>query len=542
MPQTVQLRAEALDETGLLTEVPGLALQGIMLRPDPAPDAFLLTARAAAGQQGVAATDLAQRLASALDLSVDGLTYKGGPGRRVVFGCSAPLRNTLTPDRSSITFSSKADLTGHWVMVLELRVERDWTWDGLDDTGFEIARTIDGNRTVIGYVNMPRAVSALAVRADADVDRTGTTLVLFDAIDPKPAAGTFPAEIRASYEVTPHFRKAPAKSDPVWRKDIRLPIAARPLQTPSLVSAGIALSPYERDDGYTLTQRRRRVLWLEFAEPVLNGADAYFGRVLAHSVDPMLTRIPPEPPPAPDEPPLPLDPELIRVIAPGQSEDDPGRHALGDQLVQSTSPTKFYLPLPDWLSDADPQLFGFFVYEFVVGRAKGWCLAQALSGPPLRVTGIQHPPPPLPCQAMRTPTEIVVNAPFAVPVANGRNYWTDPPLTQIWALLYAQVTQVDGSEQRNLLLTRARARLTDQQFRGRSGSSVYGFAIWDQNEIAARLELLGLPQDSGLSVLAVELLPEASMVFEDPLGGDLGEVRILRTSPLTPVPTVCVDA
>jgi hypothetical protein len=69
-----------------------------------------------------------------------------------------------------------------------------------------------------------------------------------------------------------------------------------------------------------------------------------------------------------------------------------------------------------------------------------------------------------------------------------------------------------------------------------------GFAAWDQNEIAARLELLGLPQDSGLSVMAVELLPEASMVFGDPLGGDLGEVRILRTSPLTPVPTVCVDA
>jgi Fe2+ transport system protein FeoA len=143
---------------------------------------------------------------------------------------------------------------------------------------------------------------------------------------------------------------------------------------------------------------------------------------------------------------------------------------------------------------------------------------------------------------MRTPTEIIVNAPFAVPVSNGKNYWTDPPLTQIWALLYAQVTQVDGSEKRNLLLTRARASLTDLQFRGRSGSTVYGFAIWDQNEIAARLEQLGLPQDSGLSVVAVELLPEASQVFKDPLGADLGEVRVLRTSALTPVPTVCVDA
>jgi hypothetical protein len=27
--------------------------------------------------------------------------------------------------------------------------------------------------------------------------------------------------------------------------------------------------------------------------------------------------------------------------------------------------------------------------------------------------------------------------------------------------------------------------------------------------------------------------------FNDPLGADLGKVRILRTSPLTPVPEIC---
>jgi hypothetical protein len=540
MPSTLRLRAAALDETGLLTDIPGRALQGIMLQPDPAPDAFLLAARAAAGQQGTAATDLVKRLASALDLAGDGPTYKGGPGRRIAFGCSAGLRNTLAPDRSSITFSSKADLTGHWVVVLQLRLQRDWTWDGLDDTGFEIARTIGSSRVVVGFVTLARAVSALAVRSDAEVDRSGTTLVFFDAIDPKPAVGAFPAEIQVSYEVTPHFRQAPASSDPVWKKDITLPIAARPAQTPSLVSAGIALSPYAHDDGYTLTQRRRRVLWLEFSEPVLNGADAYFGRVLTHSVDPLLTRIAPEPPPGSDEPPLPIDPELIRVITPGQSDDGAGLNAM-QQLVQSTSPTKLALPLPPSFTEADPELFGFFVYEFRVGHAKGWSTAQGRFGPPLRVTGIQHPAPPLPCQAMRTPAKIVVNAPFAVPVSNGQSYWTDPPSTQIWALLYAQVTQVDGSQQRNVLLGRARANITDQQFRGRSGA-VYGFAIWDQADIAVRLAQLGLPQESGLSVLAVELLPEPSMIFKDPLGADLGEVRLLRTSPLTPVPAVCVDA
>jgi hypothetical protein len=45
-----------------------------------------------------------------------------------------------------------------------------------------------------------------------------------------------------------------------------------------------------------------------------------------------------------------------------------------------------------------------------------------------------------------------------------------------------------------------------------------------------------------LSALAVELLPEPGSPFGDPLGQDLGQVRLLRTSPLTPVPAVCLDA
>ena len=540
MPSTLRFRSEALVETGLLAELPGRGLLGIMLQPEPVPDAFLAAARAAAGQQGTAPADLAQRLATALDVVVDGLTYKSGRGRRVAFGCSAALRNTLAPDRSSVTFSSKADLAGHWLVVLQFRLQRDWTWDGLNNSGFEIARTIGTQRVVVGYIAMPRSVSALAVRSNAGVDRTGTTLVFFDAIEPKPAAGVFPAEIQASYEITPQFRKTPESSDPVFKKDITLPIAARPVQTPALVSAGIALSLYQHDDGYTLTQRRRRMLWLEFSEPVLNPADSLFGRVVAHAVDPLLTRVPAEAPPGPLEPPLPVDPELIRVISPGQSDDGAGLDAM-QQLVKSDSPTKFGLPLPPSLTEADPELFGFFTYELRVGHAQGWSTAQARFGGPLRVAGIQHPAPPLPCQATRTPQQVIVNAPFAVPISNGQSYRRDPPQTQIWALLYAQATQVDGSQQRNILLARAPATITKLQFGGRVGG-LYGSAIWDQDEIAARLFQLGLPGASGLSVLAVELIPELTVAFKDPLGADLGEVRILRTSPLTPVPAVCVDS
>ena len=60
-----------------------------------------------------------------------------------------------------------------------------------------------------------------------------------------------------------------------------------------------------------------------------------------------------------------------------------------------------------------------------------------------------------------------------------------------------------------------------------------------QDEIVQRLSRLGLPLDSSLSVIAVELLPELKSDFADPLGRDLGQVRILRTSPLTAVPAIC---
>jgi hypothetical protein len=99
---------------------------------------------------------------------------------------------------------------------------------------------------------------------------------------------------------------------------------------------------------------------------------------------------------------------------------------------------------------------------------------------------------------------------------------------------------------------------------------------WTQDEIFTALRDLGLPADSPLSVLCVEMMPTlnalrvagaagrasfknlaGSMVadrsgFGDPAGpavqdydlrplsDALGHYRILRTSPLTPAPDVCV--
>ena len=55
------------------------------------------------------------------------------------------------------------------------------------------------------------------------------------------------------------------------------------------------------------------------------------------------------------------------------------------------------------------------------------------------------------------------------------------------------------------------------------------------------LEAYELPVDSPLSVLAIELLPEEQPP-EDPLGQDLGEVRILRASPLVKLSEICVPS
>jgi hypothetical protein len=87
------------------------------------------------------------------------------------------------------------------------------------------------------------------------------------------------------------------------------------------------------------------------------------------------------------------------------------------------------------------------------------------------------------------------------------------------------------------------------------GREPRGYTFFTQREIVAALELLSLPETSPLSVLAVEVLPgpfnftvdaggvgnmqPGASQGEDPLGTQLGQRRILRTSPLTPVPAIC---
>jgi hypothetical protein len=134
-------------------------------------------------------------------------------------------------------------------------------------------------------------------------------------------------------------------------------------------------------------------------------------------------------------------------------------------------------------------------------------------------------------------------------------------------------------------------RLTGAQLAVFKDQPRTGLAVWETDEVNQRLRLLGLPADASLSVLAVELfgnitrlqdhltnleqvplnhqaaeiltqlgfdldkpLREAQAQVESlnmknenmtvqtlqPLGKELGQYRILRTSPLTEVPGICV--
>ena len=535
LPVEVLTAADPADERTLFA--PNIAanrIRGILLQPDPVQTSNLVAALAVSGQQGTAPLDVAGRLAQALELNVAGLTYQGQPGQRVVFGCSSALRHSLSPEHGALTLGAKTELCQHWLVAITLRLARDWSWSIPAPVSFEVRNTAN---QVVGTIDLTNAISGTALTTP---DRSETFLVFFDAVDYKPATGSHPSELNLTYTVTPKFAAAPAKLDPPLQLPLLLPIAARPTQTPKLASAGLALSPYDPAPDYSTTTTRQRALWLEFTEPVADLDDIYFCRVLAYAPDQILTGAPfvdpggVDPPP---EPPLAIDPELIRVIVPGQSDDRSGLGAM-QQLVRSASLLHYMLPLPAGLAVDAPELFGMFVYELRVGHATNWSTAQGRFGPPLRVAGVQHPAPALLPVVNSQPAVISVSAPYATPVFSGRNLLPPTPRSQLWALLYAQVTQADGSHQRNILLNRVRLGRKDNLGEALAAARGLGAAAWSRANVETILASLALPPNAPLSTVVVETLPNIADL-KDPLGGDLGRVRILRTSPLVAVPPIC---
>ena len=573
-------------------------LQGLLLQPDPPQvnNPLTIVASVVAGS-ALQQTTLMERLASQLHVDYKGQTLIGKPGERIQFGCSNRIRHTLAPDNSSLTFATSDELLGHWLCVSSFDIQRDWTWDGLADHGIEVRRVREftgeaatAEDEVVGYVQLQKTASRVAT---TDPDRSYTRIVFVDAVEPKKdsakpttAAHPFPNTIEVSYTVTPIFidsvtpTAAPREAE---TRDVQLPVTTIPVQVPKIVGAGYALSAYQRDHEYSETAVRQRYLWLEFEEPIRDPNDTYFARVLAYAPDPLLTF------PNPDQllvrqddPPLAIDPELIRVITHGHGNDNAGIDAMQPMTEETADPSTplikvtpvhYLLPLPPGLHSESPELFGFFTYELRVGHtSRIWCTAQGRFGHPTRISSVQHPAPPLKVLSERTPGGLTVTAPHAVAVFNGRNVTSKPPKTEIWCMLYAQVRQADAKEYRNILLAEARldlvtvkdldvriflARRFEMDARTSNSLAVNidapqnGTFTWTEKEIRQLLELFDLAADTPLSVLAVEMMPryDQYILFGDeqpddavrPLSRDLGQYRILRTSPLVAAPEICCE-
>ncbi len=559
----------------------------IYLQPDAYPTSNQQQQAVTKGTPAAASGDMVQLLANALRLEPKGMSLIAKKGRRALFAAAKEIRHTLAPDNSSITFSGKADLSNHWLSVLSLTLHRDWTWDALDINAFEIKRRKKFTRAAdfadwetVGYIQTGNAINVQALE-EPGPDRTYTELYFIDAVEPKPTAGNFPDTIELEYQVAPRFKadqKPTDQDEPLHLQNMTLPVTTNPTQIPKIISVGIALSPYVRDEVYASTESRQKMLWIEFEQPIENPDDIYFARVLAYAPDPVLfeVNLAPEPPQVhpsgipltiPKEPPLPIESEAIRTIVSDQAHDRNGLDAMQEMIPATVEEGKkarhYLLPLPPGLNADSRELLGFFVYELRVGHAKVWSTAQGRFGAALRVTGVQHPAPDLTCNPSLTRETLDVYAPFATPVLNGQtlNYMVrgrEVPWfikTTLWAVLYVQVKQADGKDYRNILLDQRRMNLHRSQeiiITNAAGQQTVlanwdpkdplGHALWKRQEIKEQLHAYGIPLDAPLSVLAVEMMPTRPGGFEQPLSAELGRERILRTSPLVPVDAgCCVD-
>jgi hypothetical protein len=478
---------------------------------------------------GVDAPPLVAQLAQELGVAAKGDSLCAPPGIRVVFGASLALRALVSADGETLTFGSTSELVRYWIVAIVLDLERDWTWDALTAAGCTILRggpsDTESTAVAVGAVTIPRVLGASATTQPSDLARSRTRLVFLDAIDPhEPVADGFPESLQHRWFVKPNRTAAgppvpPSPPAPVYTTppapltgtdfadtplDLRLPIAIPPTQVPAIASVGLALSPYEAGPLYASTEPRRRSLWIELTEPIANSSgDALFARVLAHGADPILYNATPQTV-ADSNPPLSLDPELVRVVIPDDTDDRAGLTAMIQLEPSTVSSTHFLLPLPPGVSEDDPELFGFWTYELRVGHAgapgdlRWWSTANARFGSPLRVVGIQHPAPGLVCHTGRinipasssaavlaaitatsellniipspfnlqqvlallvgvatptggTPSLVVATARYATPVLNGTPL-KEPPKTTMWFLVYAQAVQADGATMRNVLI------------------------------------------------------------------------------------------
>ena len=537
--------ASAAAEADALATLPSSdALRSVLLRPDPIGDRAPVLPIVA---QNDASPALLARLASVVELVADGSLLVGQDGDRVAFGC-AGLTHHAAPDATSLELAEPSELASQWINVVQAVLDRDWTWRGAGSPTLTVIRTVSmpdapGTTPVTRTVGTIELMPTINVQATRKPERSYTRLIFVDALPPPLGPDGRPYEVVVGYTLKLTFEGGTSLTRSI---ETRLPIVTPPTQVPRVVAAGIALTPYQRDVEYTRTAPRIRRLWLEFADPIADLRDAYFVRPLSRTPDPML--LPGvEPLADPDVvESIPLDPELARVITPGQVQDLAGLSAMQRLEPAADSDRRFLVPLPPNTDPNSPELFGFFTYDIRVGHDRGpagnplWVTAQGRFGEPLVLEGVQHPVPELTCSVFPEPNgQIRVRAPYAAAYVALRRVLPTPPNTQIWVVLYARVIQADASTWRNIQLALRRAHPSRDAKRGSAALLVEGEVTWSGNDVKDALRSAGLPDDTPITALAVELLPEPNSGFDDPLGGNLGQVRILRTSPLAAVERSC---
>jgi hypothetical protein len=571
-------------------------LRGIYLQPDEPLVADGKITSLFFGREIPRPPDIVQRLAQELELESARLTLMPKKGERAQFGCSSRIRHTLAPDNSSLTFSAKTELAQHWLCCVNLLIDRDWMWDALDGRSFVVERTSrfthdatsEAETQIVGEIELKRTASFESLH---EPKRSYTRVVFIDAVEPKnprrrPAPHDeprFPDTLEVSYRIRTRFKTGHATHrDDEESLEISLPITTPPAQVPRIASAGLALSPYVRNDKYSRSEPRRRCLWIEFAEPVKDPQDTYFARLLAYGPDQLLSDNRPELLVAREDPPLPIDPEPVRVVVQGATNDLSGSTAMQPMEKAADSDVHYLLPLPPGLHANADEMFGFFTYEFRVGHYQDireeleakrmvWTTAQGRFGRALRATGIQHPAPALTCTASRDEKKLWVVAPYASAVFDGKNVTADPPRSALFCLLYAQARQADNRDTRNILLDDKqldwRLEVEDEQERDpflaygdrerqtlknltvrsfkdaksyAKGATIYklaersranrdavryGTVAWTNAEVDQLLSQFGLPTDSSLSVLVVEFLPVITKFCEAVSGMDRHDVN-----------------
>lgn len=528
------------------------------------------------------------RIADALNVIASNLTLEGQKGERVQFGCSKLMRHSLAPDSSSVNFSSLAEIFNHWVVAVQYTLNRDWSWDGLEVESFSVYRKMRfeseaafGIKEMVGTINVSRTANINSLQ---NAQRDHSMLIFLDAFDPKKVNGVFPEEVFLSYSIEPNLKPGMGNTENLDPVTVHLPVTIIPHQVPKLISAGVALSPYKEDSKYTSTITREKFLWLEMEESVKDPNDTYYIRVLTNAPDPMLCRVDESILfNMPEDPPLNINPEKIRTIIPGMDNDFAGIGAMQEMIPEQKPGARFYMvPLPQGLHASSDELFGFFTYEIRIGHKKElWSTAQARYGRPLKVNGVQHPAPALICSASRRKykplpalpqvNELVITAPFANAVLNGKNVAAIPPQTSLWCFLYAQVKQADGKAYRNILLDSREMIYKKVKLQNDEGNR-YGLTKFNQYEISDMLRKIGLPVSSSLSVLCVEMFPlenkwritktqnkfysvsdskqdetdnssgiDSNRIKYNPLVEGLGKFRIYRTSALAAVENICCE-